>query len=97
MFALPDPLADILGNKLERHIAKTLLSSTYSASITALWSSKQSRLTQWLGLGQVERDVATATYLSLQPMVESGDLVLTVPKDLLASGNLSRFQTEEKK
>ncbi len=96
MFGLPDPLADILGNKLEKNIAKTLLSATYSASITGLWSSKQSRLAQWLGIGQADRDVATSIYLSLQPMVESGDIVLTVPRELLDPNNLARFQSELK-
>lgn len=97
MFGIPDPLSDILANKLEKELAKTLLSTTYSSTITALWSGGSSKLAAWLGLNRAERDAATSMYLSLQPMVEKGDLVLTVPKDLLAADNLARFQTELKK
>jgi hypothetical protein len=97
MFGIPDPLSDILANKMEKEIVKVVMSTAYSASISGMWSTGGGKLAQWLGVGQGERDAATATYLSLQPMVERGDLVLTVPKEMLEPNNLARFQTEEKK
>ncbi len=90
LFGLPDPLADVLNEHVEKEIAKTLLSAAYSQAISGLWSSK---VAKWLGL----RDMATSTYLSLLPMVESGDLILTVPKSLLNPDNLAKFQTIAKK
>jgi hypothetical protein len=42
------------------------------------------------------KDAATATYLSLRELEQKNFLTLTVPSDLRAPDNLSRFQTEQK-
>ena len=76
--------------KLERDVVKIALSSLYSSQITFMWSEGNKKL--W-GFGQGLRDTATSLYLSLQPMVEKGDLDLTVPTEMLNADNLSRFQT----
>jgi|SRR5580700_3634260 hypothetical protein len=96
----PDPIAMFEGAanaKLEREVANALVSSAYSAWISAMWRSGSAKWVLITGEGQALKDAATAVYLSLAPLKEKGFLTLTVPKDLLDADNLSRFQTEEKK
>lgn len=97
MFGLPDFFGDLLAHGLEKEVWKDIASAAFSGYISGLWAGKQSKVSAILGLGQAERDIATSTWLALQPMVERGELVLTVPKELLDPDNLARFQTQEKK
>jgi hypothetical protein len=82
--------------KLEREVVNALVSSAYSAWITAIWRSGNAKWVTMTGEGQALKDAATAVYLSLSGLEQKGFLALTVPKDLLDPNNLSRFQTEEK-
>jgi len=79
---------------LERKAANAAMSAAYSAYISGLWSEGSSKWFVTSGVGQGLKDAATATYLSLRELEAKGFLTLTVPKDLLAPDNLSRFQTE---
>jgi hypothetical protein len=95
----PDPVAMFEGAKnagLEREVANALVSSAYSAWISAVWRSGSAKWVQLTGEGQALKDAATAMYLSLRELEQKNFLTLTVPKDLLDADNLSRFQTEEK-
>jgi hypothetical protein len=95
----PDPVAMFEGGKtagLEREIVNSLVSAAYSAWITAMWRSGAAKWALWAGEGQAMKDAATATYLSLRELEQKNFLTLTVPSDLLAPDNLSRFQTEQK-
>jgi len=97
---LPDPVSMFEGAKtagLEREIVNALVSSAYSAWISAMWRSGSAKWAQITGEGQALKDAATAVYLSLRALEQKQFLTLTVPKDLLDADNLSRFQTEEKK
>jgi hypothetical protein len=95
----PDPVAMFEGAKnagLEREVANAFVSSAYSAWISAMWRSGSSKWALGLGESQAMKDAATAMYLSLSGLEKKGFLRLTIPKDLLDEGNLSRFQSEEK-
>ena len=102
LFTIPDPVSMFESAKnagLEREIAQAFVSASLSASITAMWTSGASKWADWTGEGQALKDAATAMYLSLEQQLlkqKPGFLVLTVPQDLLAANNLSRFQTESK-
>jgi hypothetical protein len=82
--------------QLEREAANAVMSAAYSSYITGLWTEGSNKIFSKLGAGQGLRDIATAAYLSLRELEAKGFLTLTVPKDLLDPGNLSRFQTEFK-
>lgn len=99
LFNIPDPVGIYESAKnagLERDVVKALVGASYSAIIAAMWSSGSAKWASWIGAGQALKDAATGMFLSLQPQVEKGLLVLTVPKDLLDPANTSRFQTEFK-
>jgi hypothetical protein len=94
LFDFPNPVAwfeSAATGKIERETLKTLLSSAYSTYITVLFETGRKKL--W-GEGAALQQTARATYLSLQPMVNKGELVLTVPRDLLDPDALSKFQSE---
>jgi hypothetical protein len=98
LFNIPDPVGIFENAKtagLEREVINALVSSSYSAMISAMWRSGEAKWTLWLGEGQALKDAATAMYLSLRELEHKGFLVLTVPTDLLSAANLSRFQTEK--
>ncbi len=78
---------------LERETANAFLSMLYSAQISFLWRSGSAKWAQWTGEGQALKDAATAMYLSLESLEKKNFLVLTVPADMLAADNLSRFIT----
>jgi len=95
----PDPVAMFEGGKtagLEREIIQSFVSAAYSASIAAMWRSGSAKWADWTGEGQALKDAATAMYLSLRELEKKNFLTLTVPEDMLAADNLSRFITEEK-
>ena len=99
LLEFPNPVSWFEGAKnagLERNAANALVSSLYSAQITLLWRSGESKFAQWFGEGKALQDAATAMYLSLQALETKNFLTLTVPKDLLDADNLSRFQTSSK-
>jgi hypothetical protein len=95
----PDPVSMFEGAKtagLEREVVNALVSSAYSAWISAMWRSGSAKWVLITGEGQALKDAATAVYLSLRNLQTKGFLTLTVPEDMLAADNLARFQTEEK-
>ena len=81
---------------LERETANAFLSMLYSAQICFLWRSGSAKWATFTGEGQALKDAATAMYLSLQALEKKNFLVLTVPQDLLAADNLSKFETSYK-
>lgn len=93
--AFPDPLSDILASKLEKDVVNSLLSAAYSSWITFMWSSGSAKWAQFTGEGKAMRDAATSAYLSLRTLEKKNFLTLTVPTEMLAADNLSRFQTEQ--
>jgi hypothetical protein len=98
----PDPIAMFEGAQnagLEREIVNALVSSAYSAWISAMWRSGSAKWVLITGEGQALKDAATAVYLSLRDLERKGFLTLTVPTDLIDADNLARFQTssQEKK
>jgi hypothetical protein len=96
---LPDPVSMFEGAataKLEREVVNSMVSAAYSAWITAMWRSGSAKWAQVTGEGQALKDAATSVYLSLSQLEAKGFLTLTVPQDLLAADNLSRFQTSKK-
>lgn len=101
LFQIPDPVSmfeSAQNAKLERAEAVALISATLSATITFFWSAGSSKIAGWLGLGPALKDAATVTFLTLQQkQVDKTPLTLTVPQELLAANNLSRFQTQETK
>jgi hypothetical protein len=93
----PDPVSMFESAKnagLEREAANSFVSASYSAWISFVWRSGSSKWALWAGEGQAMKDAATSMYLSLSKMEAKGFLVLTVPQDLLAADNLSKFQSE---
>jgi hypothetical protein len=97
---LPDPVSIFEGAKtagLEREVMNSLVSTSYSAWIAAMWRSGSSKWAMFIGEGQAMKDAATVMYLSLQQLQGKGFLCLTVPKDLLDADNLARFQTSQLK
>jgi hypothetical protein len=98
LFSLPDPVGIFESAKtsgLERDIANSFVSATYSAWISGMWRSGEAKWAAFTGEGQALKDAATAMYLSLTDLEKKGFLVLTVPTDMLTPANLSRFQTEK--
>lgn len=99
LLEFPNPVAWYESGKnagLERDQINAFASMAYSAQISFLWRSGESKWAQWVGEGKAMQDAATAIYLSLQNLQKTGFLTLTVPKDLLDADNLSRFQTSSK-
>jgi hypothetical protein len=95
----PDPVSMFEGAKtagLERQVINALMSAAYSAWITFMWRSGTAKWADFTGEGQALKDAATAAYLSLRELEQKNFLTLTLPQDLLAADNLSKFQTEEK-
>ena len=80
---------------LERDEVNAFVSMLYSAQISFLWRSGSSKWAQYIGEGKALQDAATAMYLSLSKLEKKNFLTLTVPSDMLAADNLSKFQTEE--
>jgi len=78
---------------LDRDSLNALLSAMYSSYISGLWAEGSSKWAIWTGAGQGMKDMATATYLSMEPLQKKGFLCLTVPQELLDPNNLARFQT----
>lgn len=96
LFSMPDPVSmfeSAVNGKLEREAANAFVSSTLSAWLAFIWGLGARNL---LGLGPALRDMATAQYLTLRERETKNFLTLTVPLDMLAADNLSRFQTEWK-
>lgn len=99
LITLPDPVGIYESAKnagFARDEVNAFVSMAYSAQITFLWRSGESKWAQWLGEGKAMQDAATAMYLSLQELQQKKFLTLTVPQDLLEATNLSRFQTSSK-
>jgi len=99
LFEIPDPVSMFESAKnagLERDVCEALVSVAISDYITGLWAQGGAKLFGWFGEGQAAKDMATACYLSVTRNNSLKWLVLTVPQDLLAPNNLSRFQTQEK-
>jgi len=80
---------------MERDEVNAFVSMLYSAQISFLWRSGSSKWAQYIGEGKAMQDAATAMYLSLRELEKKNFLALTVPTDMLAADNLSKFQTEE--
>jgi hypothetical protein len=98
LFNIPDPVSIFENAKnagLQREEINALVSCFYSAAISFLWASGSAKWALWAGEGQAMKDQATAMYLSLHTLEGKNFLTLTVPKDLLDSANLARFQTEQ--
>ena len=96
--SFPDPVSIIEGAKtagLERQVANSIFSASYSAWISFMWRSGSAKWADWTGEGQAMKDAATCMYLSLQELETKGFLVLTVPQDLVDANNLSRFRSEK--
>lgn len=94
----PDPASwysEIKNGSLERAEANAFVSMAYSAQISFLWRSGSAKWADWTGEGAALKDAATAMYLTLSSLESKNFLTLTVPADLLAAANLSRFQTEK--
>ena len=97
LISLPDPVSILEAAemaKLEREVVNALVSAEYSALIAFVWRAGSSKLAAALGIGQALKDAATVRYLSLRELEKKNFLTLTVPQDLLAADNLSKFQTE---
>src|SRR5579871_5129059 len=97
LIEFPNPVSWFEGAKnagLERAELNAFVSMAYSAQISFLWRSGSSKWAQLLGEGKALQDAATAIYLTLSRLESAKFLTLSVPKDLLDSENLSRFQTE---
>jgi hypothetical protein len=93
----PNPVAWFEGAKnsgMERDELNAFVSMAYSAQISFLWRSGSSKWAQWIGEGKALQDAATAMYLSLGNLQKKNFLCLTVPQDMLAADNLSKFQTQ---
>ncbi len=102
LFQIPDPISMYESAKnagLERDAASAFVSASLSAAIAGMWGSGSAKWANWTGEAQALKDAATAMYLTLERELKPGFLVLTVPQDMLAADNLSRFQTvlQEKK
>jgi hypothetical protein len=80
--------------KMDRDVMKSILSAVYSNYITLMFETGRKKL--W-GEGPALQATARVTYLSLQPLVQKGLLVLSVPKDLLDPDELSKFESEYSK
>jgi len=99
LFNLPDPVSmyeNAKNSGLERKEIDALVSAAYSAAISFMWASGDSKWAVWTGEAQGLKDAATAMYLTLSKEETKNFLTLTVPQKLLDANNLSRFQTEWK-
>ena len=97
LITIPDPVSIYESAKnagLERQAANSFVSVMYSAWISLMWRSGSSKWAIWTGEGQAMKDAATAAYLTLSNQMTKGFLTLTVPSDMLANENLSKFQSE---
>lgn len=95
----PDPISIFEGAKnsgFEREEINAFVSGAYSAWIAGVWRAGSSKFAQFFGIGQALKDSATAMYLSLTNLEKKNFLCLTIPQDMLAADNLSKFQTESK-
>lgn len=93
---IPDPVSIFESARtsgLEREVINSLVSASYSATISAMWRSGSAKWATFTGEGQALKDAATAMYLSLRSLEGKGFLALSVPQDLLVADNLSRFET----
>ena len=94
----PDPINMVNEAKmggLEREIVQQLRSAAWSNYITALWS-QGAAMKWWQSEGEVLKDMAVATYLTIESLQQKG-WALTVPQEMLADANrMARFQTERK-
>ena len=100
MFEIPNPVAMYEAAKnagLERDVASAFVSTAFSAVITFMWRSGSAKWADFTGEAQALKDAATSMYLSLTSNPHTNFLTLTVPQDLLAASNTSRFQTQYKK
>lgn len=98
LFEIPDPVSMFESWKnagAERAAAEAMFSASLSAFITFTWRSGDAKIIDWAGEGQAMKDSATSMYLSLTQNKQLSWLVLTVPQDMLAANNLSRFQTQQ--
>jgi hypothetical protein len=99
LLEFPDPGAILNSFKmgaLERDELKAILSAMYSSYISGLWGEGAGKWAVWTGAGQGMKDAATAAYLTLRELEKKGLITLTVPTEMMATANLSRFQTETK-
>ena len=97
LLQFPDPVAWYSGAKqagLERDEINAFVSMLYSAQISFLWRSGSAKWAQYIGEGKALQDAATAMYLSLRALEKKNFLTLTLPIDMLAAENLSKFETE---
>jgi len=83
----------VANGKLEREIGNALASTLATNLITGLWSQGSQK---WLrSEGEVLKDMAMGTYLTLRTLESKGFLTLTVPQDMLKDVNrMAKFQTE---
>jgi hypothetical protein len=79
---------------MERDEVNAFVSMLYSAQISFLWRSGAAKWAQYIGEGKALQDAATAMYLSLRLLEKKNFLILTIPSDMLAADNLSKFQSE---
>lgn len=96
LLEFPNPVSWYESSKnagMERSEVNAFVSMLYSAQITFMWRSGTSKWALWIGEGKALQDAATAMYLSLEALQKQGFLTLTVPQDMLAAENLSKFQT----
>jgi hypothetical protein len=93
----PNPsswITSIRDDDQKRETINAVTSAAYSAWISFLWRTGQRNL---FGFGPAIRDAAVSTYLSLHALEKKGFLTLALPKDLVASDVVSKFQTEATK
>lgn len=93
LFDFPNPVGWIEGAKdaeLGRQMGNALASAAFSAWISGMWALGKQRFCGFAAY------MATGAYLSLRQLEAKGFLTLTVPNEMLAPDNLSRFQTERK-
>lgn len=98
LISFPDPIAWYQGAKqagLERDEINAFVSMAYSAWLSFTWRSGTARWAVWTGEGKAMQDGATAAFLSLRALEKKNFLTLSLPSDMLAAENLSRFQTEQ--
>lgn len=99
LLQFPDVVGMFQGAKtagLERDEINAFASAAYSAWLSFLWRSGNSKWGKWTGEGPALQDAATAQYLCLEVLQKKGFLVLAVPSDMLEAANVSRFQVSYK-
>lgn len=100
MLDLPSPVGmfnDAVLGKIERDEIKQFVSVLWSNYITGLWRQGCVLSSKWWGNeGEVLKDMAVATFKTIEPMLAKG-YAITVPADMLADVNrFANFQTERK-